>query len=265
MVKNLSLFLVTFLLVGFIVTSCGEKKSNEVSLTDDSLKNNDVSTIIEVAELNEVLGNKDVLSTIEASSDEVIIGNQVWMNKNLDLDKFRNGDPIPQTQTASDWIKAGKNGQPAWCYYDRDPSNYEKLSDIPSNVEKYGKLYNWFAVNDPRGLAPFGWHVPSDQEWKTLQNYLGGEYVETTRKMQSTSAWPKEDNATNSSGFSALPSGSRRIDGTFVVPKSSSWWSSSELPRSRDFAIEYSLCSRCPFFSSANPLTSGFSVRLIKD
>ena len=259
MIKNVSLFLSTFLLVVFIVTSCGGKKINEVLTSDDSLKINDVSSNNEVSEINEVLTSKEVLTTTEtSSSDEVVIGNQVWMNKNLDVDKFRNGDPIPQAQTASDWIRAGENGQPAWCYFDEDPSNYERLSDIPNNGEKYGKLYNWFAVNDPRGLAQFGWHVPSDQEWKILKNHLGGEEMAGS-KLKSTTGWIEGKNGTNSSGFSAVPGGGRRNNGTFINPiNHDKWWSSTEYKSS--YAISHSV-----FYDDATSKTLGFSVRLIKD
>lgn len=76
--------------------------------------------------------------------EEVIIGDQVWMASNLDVDTFRNGDPIPHAKTDEDWELAGANGEPAWCYYGNNPGN----------SEEFGKLYNWYAVNDPRGLAP---------------------------------------------------------------------------------------------------------------
>jgi hypothetical protein len=112
--------------------------------------------------------------------------------ENLDVDKFRNGDPIPEAKTDEEWYQATNNKEPVWCYYNNDPAN----------GEKYGKLYNWFAVNDPRGLAPTGYHVPSDAEWTTLTNYLGGESVAGT-KMKSTS------------GFSCLQGGFRSNDGTF--------------------------------------------------
>jgi len=71
----------------------------------------------------------------------VTIGNQVWMTKNLNVDKFRNGDPIPHARTDEEWKKAGENEEPAWCYYESDTRN----------GEKFGKLYNWYAVNDKRG------------------------------------------------------------------------------------------------------------------
>ena len=95
----------------------------------------------------------------------VTIGNQTWTTKNLDVATFRNGDAIPQAKTNEEWSAAGENKQPAWCYYDNDVKN----------GPKYGKLYNWYAVNDARGLAPAGWHIPTDEEWTVLSTFLGGE------------------------------------------------------------------------------------------
>src|SRR5258705_4009172 len=97
----------------------------------------------------------------------VKIGAQEWMAENLDVSKFRNGDPIPEAKTSHEWWQAGQNGKPAWCYYNNDP--------VMGRL--YGKLYNWYAVNDPRGIPPAGWHVPGDPEWTRLTNYLGGDPV----------------------------------------------------------------------------------------
>ena len=139
----------------------------------------------------------------------ITIGTQVWMTKNLDVATFRNGDPIPQAKTNEEWEKAGENQQPAWCYYDNDPAN----------GAKYGKLYNWYAVNDSRGLAPSGYHIPSDAEWTILTDFLGGEKVAGT-KMKSTDFWADYEgnsgNGTNESGFSGLPGGYRYFNGTFT-------------------------------------------------
>lgn len=109
------------------------------------------------------------------ASTEVTIGNQVWMTKNLDVSTFSNEDPIPQAKTNEEWEKAGQNGEPAWCYYDNNPDN----------GDRYGKLYNWYAVNDPRGLAPKGWKIPSVDDWSRLTDFLGGESV-AGKKMKST-------------------------------------------------------------------------------
>ena len=152
----------------------------------------------------------------------ITIGTQVWMTKNLDVATFRNGDPIPQAKTDEEWEKAGDNQQPAWCYYDNDPAN----------GAKYGKLYNWYAVNDSRGLAPSGYHIPSDAEWTILTDFLGGEKVAGT-KMKSTDFWADYEgnsgNGTNESGFSGLPGGLRFFNGTFLtIGKFGYWWSSTE-------------------------------------
>jgi uncharacterized protein (TIGR02145 family) len=157
-------------------------------------------------------------STEEGASTEVTIGKQVWMSENLNVDKFRNGDPIPQAKTNEEWNKAGENNQPAWCYYDNDPAN----------GEKYGKLYNWYAVNDPRGLAPVGYHIPTDLDWTVLTGYLGGERIAGT-KIKSKNEWAEDGNGTNESGFSGLPGGYRYDFGSFGnVGEAGGWWSSSE-------------------------------------
>jgi uncharacterized protein (TIGR02145 family) len=83
-----------------------------------------------------------------------VIGGQVWMAENLNVSKFRNGDPIPEAKTAEEWASAVRYDIAARCYYDNDPKN----------GEIYGKLYNSYAINDPRGLAPLGWHIPTDSE-----------------------------------------------------------------------------------------------------
>jgi uncharacterized protein (TIGR02145 family) len=148
----------------------------------------------------------------------ITIGTQVWMTKNLDVSTFRNGDPIPQAKTDEEWVKAGENQQPAWCYYMNDPQN----------EEIYGKLYNWYAVNDKRGLAPEGYHVPTDAEWTQLSDYLGGEDV-AGKKMKSTSGWIENGNGSNESGFNGLPGGGRNSNGTFGNQGNYGyWWSAAE-------------------------------------
>ena len=150
------------------------------------------------------------------NAQTVTIGTQVWMTKNLNVSTFRNGDPIPEAKTDEEWKLAGKNKQPAWCYYDNNPAN----------GAKYGKLYNWYAVNDPRGLAPEGYHVPTDAEWTKLEDLLGSD---AGKKMKSTSGWDENGNGSNESGFNCLPGGFRYVDGTCVsVGGNGYWWSSSE-------------------------------------
>jgi len=192
------------------------------------------------------------------ASKEVTIGKQVWMTQNLNVDKFRNGDPIPEAKTNEEWRKAGENGEPAWCYYNNNPDN----------GDRYGKLYNWYAVNDPRGLAPEGWKIPSDEEWIRLVDFLGGESVAGT-KMKSTDFWADYEgisgNGTNESGFSGLPGGGRNFDGTFLsIGKFGGWWGSTE--GGTDYAWNCNLsylyrhASRSAFVKGL-----GLSVRCLRD
>lgn len=100
-----------------------------------------------------------ILTPNNASSQESVkIGNQVWMTKNLDVDRFRNGDIIPHAKTDDKWSDAFDNESPAWSYLDNDPAN----------GKQHGKIYNWYAINDPRGLASKGWKVPTVKDWETL-------------------------------------------------------------------------------------------------
>ena len=154
----------------------------------------------------------------DSTSNEVTIDKQVWMSKNLNVDKFRNGDLVPEAKTAGEWKAYADAGEAAWCYSDNDASN----------GTKYGKLYNWYAVNDPRGLAPKGWHVPSDEEWTVLTDYLGGA-ERAGAKMKAKTDWLSDGNGTNSSGFSGLPGGYRNTNGTFYnIGAGGYWWSSTE-------------------------------------
>ena len=153
-----------------------------------------------------------------ADASTVTVGSQRWLGKNLNVDRFANGDPIPQAQTEDEWKRANAQQQPAWCYYNNDPAN----------GRTYGKLYNWYAVHDARGLAPAGWHVPSDAEWTQLTGYLGGEAI-AGKKMKSVSLWAENGNGSNSSGIAGLPGGNRYTSGSFRnIGKDGYWWSSSE-------------------------------------
>ena len=181
-------------------------------------------------------------------------GTQVWDSLNLDVSTFRNGDPIPEIKSAEEWSKAGENGQPAWCYYENDPAN----------GAKYGKLYNWHAAKDSRGLCPTGWHVPSDEEWTVLTDYLGGEDA-AGGKMKSTSGWDNDGNGNNSSAFSGLPGGYRDDRGTFIFNGSFGyWWSSTE--GSTNYAWSRYLPNASDRVTGGNNHKSnGLSIRCLRD
>jgi uncharacterized protein (TIGR02145 family) len=146
----------------------------------------------------------------------VKVGTEEWMTKNLDVVTYRNGDTIPQVKDATEWVNLTTG---AWCYYNNDPA----LGAI------FGKLYNWHAVSDPRGLAPAGWHIPYDDynggEWHhLLNNFSSGE--DAAIKMKATTLWNSTgDAATNSSGFTALPGGFRNVNGSFEgLGSFAEWW-----------------------------------------
>ena len=148
----------------------------------------------------------------------VEIGNQIWMLENLNVDRFRNGDRIPQARTREEWERASRNEQPAWCYYDNDPEN----------GGEFGKLYNWYAVNDPRGLAPRGWKIPSNADWRRLSSNLGGDQI-AGHQMKSRSGWDENGNGTNTSGFAGVPGGYRYPNGQYSgIGKFAFFWSSTE-------------------------------------
>jgi len=189
----------------------------------------------------------------------VTIGSQVWMQKNLNVCKYRNGDDIPQVQDPTAWANLTTG---AWCYYNNDTAN----------GPVYGKLYNWYAVNDPRGLAPAGYHVPSDAEWSTLINFLdpnanGGDYDNVAgNKMKATTLWtPYFGINTNSSGFTGLPGGYRFGNGTFYyIGNYGDWWSSSESSPANAWS-RFLYYDDGGAYRSNDGKPSGFSVRCLRD
>lgn len=136
--------------------------------------------------------------------DGIRVGKQRWATKNLSTTVFENGNPIPQAKTPEEWEKAGREEMPAWCYYSNDPAHNDS----------YGKLYNYYALTDPRGLAPEGWRIPTDADWKELIEFLGGD-KEAGRRMKNKTEWQENKLADNICGFTAMPSGRREANGQF--------------------------------------------------
>lgn len=197
-------------------------------------------------------------------AQEIRIGDQTWATTNLDVRKFRNGDVIPKARSVKAWLKAIDKNRPAWCYYNNDPAN----------GKKYGKLYNWYAIIDWRGLAPEGWHVPSDDEWTQLTDYLGGEEF-AGKKLKSPFGWERlqgeNDNSTNESGFTGLPGGLREMNGVYhFIGIHGYWWTGSE---GDDFIVNsfWGAWYRCLLSNddhvlrNDNHVLSGLSVRCLKD
>jgi len=184
--------------------------------------------------------------------ESVTIGSQKWALANLNVSTFRNGDSIPEAKTNAEWKKAGDEGKPAWCYYNNDPA-YGK---------KYGKLYNWYAVNDPRELAPAGWSLASDADWIKLTNSLGGQAAAGT-KLKSIKGWTEGNNGTNETGFNGLPGGYRIENGTFQnAGNSGIWWSSTE--NNTLSAFDHYLVLSGSLSRSNSPKQRGSSVRCLR-
>jgi uncharacterized protein (TIGR02145 family) len=257
--------------------------------TDD----NNLSNVFD--SISDSLYKRDTLGNV------IKIGNQVWMKKNLNVDKFRNGDPIAQAKTPQDWRLAGDEKKPVWCYYNFDFAN----------GVKYGKLYNWYAVTDLRGLAPNGFHVPNSYETAELDQFVKDflDYDKTKchwydvkrpkdypgnpvswhthgcpsgEKLKSSTGWSIEDNVEykgmDAVGFSALPGGKvYSVYNNYDPPHpectfwgegyDAYWWTSVE---SDELHALYFQIDRDEFVHALKPVhweykTSGLAVRCIMD
>ncbi len=223
-------------------------------------------------------GNQVSFTTSSAVTDiddnlynTVTMGDQVWMKENLTVSKYRNGDPITTSLSNTAWQNTTSG---AYAIYNNEPANNTT----------YGKLYNWYAVADPRGLCPAGWHVPTDHDWQLLAKYLdpaadttqccsnvaGGKMKSTGTKQAGTGLWqnPNRD-ASNSSGFTGFPGGLRMTNSTFLqIGEVGIWWSSTE--SSPNEARSRSLVSDDAFLFRYNdgigyPKRHGYSIRCLQD
>ena len=178
-----------------------------------------------------------------------------WMTENLDVNHYRNGDPIPHVSNATDWENLTTG---AYCYYMNDSTTYAAV---------YGKLYNWYAVNDPRGLAPEGWHIPTYIEWESTISCLGG--ITTAggplKEMGTTNWTAPNTGATNLSGFSALPGGFRSSNGSYdFIGDFGSYWTASE--DDVDEAWNYSFYNNNDdILRVPSTKVFGLSVRCVRD
>jgi uncharacterized protein (TIGR02145 family) len=199
----------------------------------------------------------------------IIIGHQEWMKENLKVEKYRNGNPIPKGLTDSQWASSSFG---ACAEYNNDIANYST----------FGKLYNWFAVADPRGLCPVGWHIPTDHDWNVLVLQLdafadtlqyvvspiaGGKAKTTGIFEEGTGLWfSPNTGATNSSGLTFLPGGTRSWEnGNFMSSLFSGiWWSSSQFESASAFE-RYVIASQSGFYRESVDKRLGCSVRCLKD
>jgi uncharacterized protein (TIGR02145 family) len=189
-----------------------------------------------------------------AKMEEVAIGSQTWTTANLYIDHYRNGDPIPEVQDSAEWANLTTG---AWCYFQNDAAA----------GKVYGKLYNWYAVNDRRGLSPDGWRIPSNADWKTLIDGQGGTSTAgSTLKESGTTHWnaPNSDGV-NSSGFNGISAGDRAFFGSFIPGGIyAQWWSSSSDSAGNGSVFELSYSGGDAVLGSAQPRV-GFYVRCVKN
>ena len=226
--------------IGFLV-NCGKKDQNNQNSNNQG-----------TASVTDLDGN---------TYPTVTIGNQVWIAKNLAVSHYRNGDPIQNITDKTTWVNALTG---AWC-------NYENNSSL-GNI--YGKLYNWYAVNDSRNIAPTGWHVATKADYEVLVTYLGGSLGQDDSiaggKMKEAGLAHWEDpniGATNSSGFTSLPAGWLEVtNGFYGISAGTIWWAVD--PLTQNFSTKYAY-SNGSGHSGALPLMPlpnfGCSVRCVKD
>jgi uncharacterized protein (TIGR02145 family) len=240
--KKVNLIFATGITSFLFLTACGTNSNDEKKTVDSASKTEE-----------------------KKETDEITIGKQVWMNKNLNVSKFQNGELIPEANSEEKWNQAKDNKQPAWCYYNFNPDN----------GDRYGKLYNWYAVNDPRGLAPKGWKIPSLEDWTRLEDFIGSD---VGIKLKSKEFWSenngKNGNGTDEFGFNVLPGG--QIDNQFNhIGLDAYFWTSSKATSSDKDYYGYDFAKFRNITNSSNGVYcdpdqndgdfyEGYSVRCVK-
>lgn len=249
MKKNFRIWVYSLVVIGAFVmfgSGCGKDDKNDPGLTD-------------------IVDNIDIDGNVYTT---ITIGTQVWMVENLKTTKYRNGDPILNESGNSAWASSTKGAQ---CNYNNNEAN----------GNKYGKLYNWHAVNDSRKLAPAGWHIPSDAEWNTLSNYLAanpGASGSVTKALAAKTDWATSAEVgavgndltkNNASGFTGLPGGIRGLDGPSGVfgwlGTDGWWWSASSIEASFASARGMKNTAKGTLENGGFFKTDGLAVRCIKD
>lgn len=188
--------------------------------------------------LNQLYVNGGALIDADGNSyTTVVINGKQWMQGNLNVSKYRNGDVIPEVTDIVAW-DALTTG--AWCYYE----------NTTANGTTYGKLYNWYAINDPRGLAPTGWHVPTDVEWTSLTDFLGGTSTAGIKMRDLGNLWSTSAVlATNQAGFSALPGGYGYLTHAYdpndqpfkSIGDVAFWWSATSINANAAYSLNVNL------------------------
>ena len=210
--------------------------------------------------LSQLFTNAGAVNDVDGNTySSITINSKQWMKENLNVSKYRNGDVIPEVTDITQWDDLTTG---AWCYYANDTAN----------GTTYGKLYNWYAVNDPRGLAPAGWHIPTDQEWTSLTTFLGGASVAGSKMRDTGGLWSASGQpATNQAGFSALPGGYSYLTLTYTpadqpfksLGEVAYWWSATSSNTNTAYSVNVSLTNLLTRSSIRNK--TAISVRCVKN
>ena len=229
--------------------------NHTIRIQQDGKKSEKIINVTEIGGMSNILMSfVETVTDIDGNVYNIVkIGNQIWMKENLNTTHFRNGEDI---------YIVTNNG--AWC--DLNLSCYCNYGNTESNAKTYGRMYNWYSVNTG-SLCPNGWHVPSDAEWTILTNYLEGEAIAGGKLKETGLAHWNSPNteASNSSGFTALPGGFRNFDGEFYnIGISGHWWSSTKINANSSMLRRLYYSDVKVFKGSYNKL-SGLSVRCLKD
>jgi uncharacterized protein (TIGR02145 family) len=239
---NWNRILIICFLIAILVISC--KKEDE--------KNGQTSAVFNSNLLYGTMTDQEgnIYKTIQ-------IGDQTWMAENLRTTKYTDGSVIPNISEGFSWMY--QNVSMGKCCTNQNSSNNDTITT-------YGRLYNWYALNTGK-LCPKGWHIPTDTEWTTLINILGGDSISGGKlKEKGFTHWVNPNlGADNESGFTALPAGNRDWSGGFdKYGKFASWWSLTE----HDLFASYYRTLRydsSKVYRAFDSKSCGFSVRFVKD
>jgi len=243
---NMRKILIAAMLLLLAISSCKKSDTSSIPSSYTWTASENVLNLPSTAVVMDIDGN---------IYHEIKIGNQTWLQENLKVTHYQDGSPIKLMKDSLYWGTLTKG---AYCdYYNQ-----------PDNCNNFGHLYNYFAVTNKRGLAPKGWHIPSNDEVDTLVTYLGGEFV-AGDKMKGIQYWENFGDTTvfNSSGFTGLPAGDRSPDGDFSdMGQIGIWWTSTLYLPNDNTAYFFMVTSfDGSVINHDDLLTWGWSVRCIKD
>ena len=189
----------------------------------------------------------------DAALESVVIGDQRWMKHNMAVTRFRNGAPIQRLGDATAWTAAGQAGTPAYTVYDNK-------SAPPA---KWGLLYNFAAVTDPRGICPVGWRVPNNRDWQKLETHLGGG-AGAAKALKADFGWPGNYNGTNATGFAGLPAGWRTQNGIYYLANRIAYFWTADLSANGTVLSHMLFDAERPIFRIGYNPGMGQSLRCIK-